>query len=280
MRALALALLLAGCAPARPVEARPALWRLADGDTTIWLLGSIHTLPPGVRWRTPAVAQAEAAADTLVLEIAPADPQDAGAAFRAAAVVRGLPPLRARVPVADRAVLDRAIVVSGQSPETLDGYKTWGAALAITAGAAAARGADGAHGVEATVTADFTGRRIGALETQAGQLALFDALPEAEQRALLMQAARDALRDDDSDLAAWRRGDKAALAATLAPLNAHPAMRRAVVTDRNARWASAIVRRMARPGRVLVVVGAGHLVGPRSVVAILRARGWRVTRIA
>lgn len=278
--ALALALLLAGCAPARSIAARPALWRVQDRDTTIWLLGSIHALPPDVRWRTPAIARAESAADTLVLEIAPADPHLAAAAFRAAARARGLPPLRARVAAADRDMLDRAMTASGQAPETLDGYKTWGAALTIAAGAAAARGADAAHGIEAAVAADFAGRGIGALETQAGQLAVFDALPAAEQRTLLLQAARDALRSDDPTFAAWRRGDEAALAATLAPLDAQPAMRRALVTMRNARWASAIVRRMARPGRVLVVVGAGHLVGPRSVVALLRARGWRVSRVA
>ena len=47
-RALAplLALLLA-----TPVMAAPALWRFGDEDTTIYLFGTIHALPPGYNWR-------------------------------------------------------------------------------------------------------------------------------------------------------------------------------------------------------------------------------------
>ena len=74
-------------------------------------------------------------------------------------------------------------------------------------------------------------------------------------------------------------GDDAALAATIAPLRRDPAIGKALLADRNARWASVIVRRMARPGRVFVAVGAGHLVGPGSVVELLRKRGLKVERV-
>ena len=277
--ALALALWASACDRPRAIEARPPLWRVTDGDTTIWLLGSIHALPPRVAWRTPAVALAEAQADTLILEIAPATPQAARAAFRAAASAPALPPLLDRVAARDRGLVARAMTAAGQAPAALDGYETWGAALTIGAAAGAIRGTSAENGVETAVAADFAGRTIGALETREGQLALFDALPAAEQRALLVRAAHDALGGGNAAFAAWRRGDEAALAATLAPLAAHPALERALVSNRNARWSSAIVRRLARPGRVLMVVGAGHLVGPRSVVALLRARGLRVERV-
>lgn len=268
-------LALTGCGPP-PLSARPALWRVQDRDTTVWLLGSIHTLPPRVAWETPAIGQAETAADTLILEIAPDDPQAASAAFRAAAHAPGLPPLRDRVAAADRGAVTRALAVAGQAPDALDGFKTWAAALVLAAG----HDASVDDGVEAVMTRRFAGKAIGALETRRGQLALFDALSEPAQRALLVHAARDVLHGGDGAFAAWRRGDEAALAATLVPLKAQPALQRTLVADRNARWATAIARRMARPGRVLVVVGAGHLVGPDGVPALLRARGWRVSRIA
>ena len=67
--AATLALLLAACDRPRPIQARPALWRVADADTTIWLLGTIHALPPGVAWETPKVTAAITQADTLVQEI-------------------------------------------------------------------------------------------------------------------------------------------------------------------------------------------------------------------
>ena len=37
---------------AKAPAARPALWKLADSDTTIYLFGTIHLLPKGTEWRT------------------------------------------------------------------------------------------------------------------------------------------------------------------------------------------------------------------------------------
>ena len=281
--AIALTLLTAACSrPRPPIEARPALWRVADTDTTIWLFGSIHALPPEVRWQTPEVERAIAAADTLILEVPPANAGTARAEFLAVAQQAGLPPIRERVAPVDRAVLERGMAMAGVAPESLDRLKTWAAALTIGAAAGRREDASGADGVEPVLAARFAGRAIGALETRGGQFAAFDRLPEGSQRFLLLQAAADT-RDPAGGyrrlLAAWAAGDEARLAATLDPMRGDAALMTALVTTRNARWASAIVRRMARPGRVFVAVGAGHLVGADSVVAMLRARGLRVKRV-
>lgn len=281
--AIALTLLTAACSrPRPPIEARPALWRVADADTTIWLFGSIHALPPEVRWQTPEVERAIAAADTLILEVPPADPGAARAEFLTVAQQAGLPPIRDRVPAAERGVLERGMATAGVEPESLDRLKTWAAALTVSAAAGRREEASGADGVEPVLTARFSGRAIGALETRAGQFMAFDRLPEASQRFLLLQAAADA-RDPAggyrSLLAAWAAGNEAELAATLDPMRTDPATYRTLLIDRNRRWANAIVRRMARPGQVFVAVGAGHLVGTDSVVALLRARGFHVARI-
>jgi uncharacterized protein YbaP (TraB family) len=278
----ALALVLVGCARPPEVKAYPALWRVADGDTTIWLFGSIHALPPDVDWRTPAVARAIAASDTLILEVPPADPGDAHAQFLALANGRGLPALLDRVAPTDRGTVARGMAVAGQSPETLDGLKAWAAALTISAGAAHLEDADPARGVETVLTGAFAGKAIGALESREGQFRMFDRLPAASQRLLLVQAAREALDAAGGYatlLRAWERGDEAGLAADVAPLLRDPAIAAALVEDRNARWTSAIVQRLTRPGHVFVTVGAGHLVGPRSVVTMLRALGVRVERV-
>src|SRR6185369_1001930 len=49
LAALLSATILPAATPVR--EARPALWKLADADTTIYLFGTIHALPDGVEWR-------------------------------------------------------------------------------------------------------------------------------------------------------------------------------------------------------------------------------------
>ena len=281
--AIALTLLTVACSrPRPPIEARPALWRVADADTTIWLFGSIHALPPEVHWRTPLVDRAVAGADTLILEVPPADPTAARARFLAVATHTGMPPILDRVPRGERTALARGIDAAGLNAGDLNGLETWAAALAIGAAAARREEASGAQGVEAVLATSFEGRAIGALETRGGQFAAFAHLPEASQRSLLLQAAaevRGPARSYPQLLKAWTTGDEAGLAATIAPLRRDPVIDAALVTGRNARWASAIVRRMARPGRVFVAVGAGHLVGSGSVVAMLRARGLLVTRV-
>lgn len=58
-----------------------------------------------------------------------------------------------------------------------------------------------------------------------------------------------------------------------------PAARKAILTDRNRRWSAWVKRRMDRPGTLLVAVGAGHLIGPEGVPALLEADGLTVTRV-
>ena len=55
------------------VAAGPALWKVADDDTTIYLFGTVHVLPQGVEWYDATIAKALEGSDILVTEI-PMDP--------------------------------------------------------------------------------------------------------------------------------------------------------------------------------------------------------------
>lgn len=279
---LAAALTLLATACDRPaIEARPALWRVQDNDTTIWLLGTVHVLPPNVHWETPAIEHAIDGADMLVTEIPAQPPEQASAAFAAATRAQGLPPIADRVPVGERKHLAEAARTAGITTDALDGMKSWAAATTLSGGESRALGATIDNGVEAVVALRFAsaGKPRRALETQAGQLAMFDALPEAAQRVLLLRAVE---RSDGyrRTLAAWRSGDTARIAATFEPgFRGAPALENTLVIDRNRRWSGWIARRMNAPGKVLIAVGAGHLAGDRSVVAMLQAQGLTVERV-
>ena len=72
-----LALLAPACAPTPvpevsanvPAVPGPALWKVADEDTTIYLFGTVHALPKDVPWMRGAIGPALAASDTLVTEV-------------------------------------------------------------------------------------------------------------------------------------------------------------------------------------------------------------------
>ena len=71
------------------------------------------------------------------------------------------------------------------------------------------------------------------------------------------------------------RGDTAGLVTeALDPLQkATPGMYDRLIKQRNTAWIPKIMDRLAGSGETVIVVGVGHLVGPDSVPAMLRARG-------
>lgn len=272
--------LLAAChAGGDGAKARPALWLAEDADTRIYLLGTMHALPRGTDWNDGGVSDAIAAADELVLELAPRELARTSEAFHALAPRDTPLAMEKRLPQAALAKY-RALEVKGG-----DALDDW--AILILMGQRAAERAklSSADGVEAGLTAAFrkAGKPVAGLETAQAQLMLFETLDAATQRALLTRAAARADRavEDIAALTtAWSRGDVAALERMInEDVEAVPAARRAIVTDRNRAWADWAKRRMDRPGTVLMAVGAGHLVGADGVPALLAADGFEMRRV-
>src|SRR3954471_12540759 len=54
--------------PVQARETKPALWQVYDKDTSIYLFGTIHLLPPNTQWRSAKLDQATTGAGTLVVE--------------------------------------------------------------------------------------------------------------------------------------------------------------------------------------------------------------------
>jgi len=281
----ALALLLAGCQRAAPIEARPALWRVSDGDTTIWLLGTIHVLPDNVHWQTPAIRAAIDQAEVLVLELSDDDATTKRTFQASSSAWTVPPPIAARIPPGQRAALKKALAAGGLDAAAVDDKRSWAAAFIIAGAPNAAHGITSDNGVEARLVENFGARHlpVTGLETAGEQFGAFANLSEGAQRVLLSRAIDSAAGgsvDYQATLAAWAAGDERRIAATIDPaFRAAPEIEARVVKARNAAWAGKIAARMAKPGRVLVAVGVGHLVGSDSLPAMLRARGMKVERV-
>lgn len=277
---LALAALLGACAP-RPQPAEPALWRIVGPDQREgWLFGTIHAAPAPLAWKTGAVSQALGRSDTIMVEVANIG-DDAAVARTFAALARspGLPPVEKRVGPGQRPALARMLADRHLAPEDLHDVETWAVALTL---ARPATGSETKNGVDRAVLAATKGKRVVELEGAAAQLAIFDRLPEAEQRDLLDAVLADASAlDDEADLVAvWRRGDMARLEAeTRTGLLADPELRDALYTRRNRRWTQRIAAEIRAGHRPFVAVGAAHMPGPDGLIAMLQQRGYAVTRI-
>lgn len=72
-------------------EDRPAMWRIADADSTIYLFGTLHLLPSDIQWKSDRYEAAMKTADTTITEADTASPE-ALAAVQAAVRQYGFNP--------------------------------------------------------------------------------------------------------------------------------------------------------------------------------------------
>lgn len=284
--AFALMLAPAGAAlAAEPAEtARPALWRLADEDTTIYLFGTIHALPPGVQWLEGPVAQAFDSSAELVTEIAETGPEQMQHSVVSRAVLPQKQSLRAMLNTKDRAAFESALAANRLPLASFDRFEPWYAAIALATLPLLRDGYAMENGVEAQLDAraKVAGRPRRGLETVDYQLSLFDSLPIEVQKRYLRQvvdAMPDLRADLDGMVAEWKRGNPDRLADLINEQEDDPALMEALLVNRNRIWADWIKARMDKPGTVFIAVGAGHLAGRDSVQDFLTAKGFAITRV-
>lgn len=267
-----------------PAAAAPALWKISDADTTIWLYGTVHLLPKGEPGLQGAAKTAFDTSDTLALEVLlPTDPQVAARAMFRRGLSPNLPPVPERLPAARRPALVAALKDTAIPDAVLPSMETWLVALTLSTAQLGKLQFEAGEGVEARLRAAAKGKTLVGLERLDEQLALFDGLSEADQRVLLA-ATVDELPQMKSEIGqmldAWRKGDVERLAAELNEgLDDAPGLRKSLLVDRNARWAQWIKARLATPGSVFLAVGAGHLAGPDSVQTMLAKLGVKAERV-
>jgi len=270
-----------------PVPAKPALWMLSDADTTIYLFGTIHLLPKDIQWRTAAFDKAATSASDLVVEtvIDEANPMAAAQEMMKMAVSPNLPPLAERVPADKRAKLLEVAGKTGVPMAVFDQLETWGAAFIMLGVTMQELGLDPKSGVESALKTEFATAKkpIGQLETNAEQFGFFDTLPEKAQREFLESVLDDPAKGKkqfDEMLSVWTRGDVKAMGETFnAEFAKSPDLRENLLRKRNANWNTWLQRRLATPGTTMVAVGAGHLSGDDSVIAMLEKGGYQVKRV-
>jgi uncharacterized protein YbaP (TraB family) len=281
---LTVLLALAACQPAPAEQKRPALWEVTGpGGAKGWVFGTVHALPDGLAWKTPAIDRAVAQSGTLVLEIVdPSDADAARAAFMRLGTTPGQAPLDERVGPDLRPALRTALAETRLEPRQFATLEDWAAALTLSFALEASDGNDSENGADRALLAAVGQRPVVGLETLDGQLGLFDALPPREQRSLLRAVLIESA-DDSADkrlVRAWANGDIAALDREAhAGMLADPRLREALLVARNRRWADQVAAMLKAGRRPFVAVGAAHVVGTDGLPEMLAERGFGVNRV-
>ena len=264
--------------------ATPALWHVQGRAGDVYLLGSVHILPPGVQWRSPAIRAAIDRADIFIFEV-PQDEKTIGQLQKLIAAKGYLPAgqsLRQQVRPALRRDYDAAVAASGLPPLAVDRMRPWLAGLQIMFAQIAKQNFSADNGVDKQLAAEATktGKPIRYLETIEEQFALL----APDDRALEMEEFEASLKDLSDVIAkvqplvtAWSKGDVQALDDMInGELDQFPAARKALLDDRNQAWLPRIRSLLGEKRTFFIAVGAGHLTGPKGLPALLRGAGYKV----
>lgn len=267
-----------------PVEtATPALWTLKDKGADLTFLGSIHMLPPAVKWRTPAIDLAIKRAEIVVFEA----PIDGGMGESAAVMgklgsLKGGETLSKLLTKTQWAQLEDAAWKVSFPAKNLEPFEPWMAAVTLEVMNYVNKGFSPWVGVDMVLEdeAERAGKKLAYLETIEEQLGYLAGVPRRIGIKMLMETVDGIQSKPDlvfDLLDAWAKGDPKALWTVASDSMAElPEIEAALLIKRNKNWIAKI-EAMAKTGKPhLIVVGAAHLAGPDSVITMLRKRGWTI----
>lgn len=287
--ALAAIAALGAAAATAPALAQPAFWAVKDADSTIYFLGTVHLLRPETEWRTEKLDAAIAGSRELWLELPTTDPQKMAGEMMALVARYGMAPnqrLSKDLTPEELKTLDEAARLSGLTGAQLDIFRPWFAALTISTSAMTHAGYDPTSGVDSKIEGIFSAREITprGLETAEEQIKVFASMPREEELEYLRQTIKDYLEAPtqlDEMVANWASGDIVAMEDMFVTemKEEDPALYDAILTNRNANWVVKIEEMLKGSGTIFIAVGAGHLVGPDSVIAMLEAKGIKAERL-
>ena len=272
-----LLLAVAGAATAGPLP----VWELETEGNSVRIMGSVHLLRESDYPLPEGLLEAYDPADKLVMEI-DMDNVDSVAMSGIMMKLATDPQGKSLRELIGAEAYDEATAKAGELGVPLamfSQYEPWFAALSISQLRMMQLGFDPNWGVEMQMVkrAKRDGKPIFGLETLEEQLSFMDGLDADTQRQFLLLSlddAADVMEEVDTIVEAWRTGDTARMEALmLADMAQAPDLYDALLVQRNRSWVDSIKKLTRESDDYLVIVGAMHLVGEDSVLAMLEDVG-------
>jgi uncharacterized protein YbaP (TraB family) len=264
-----------------------SLWKAQGASNVVYLLGSIHLLQATNYPLAPALESAFTNSQVVVFETdieKMEDPAQQMAMLSKLSLPEGQTLRQTLSPKVYEALSKHAADV-GLPLAMLEQYRPAAAIMTLEVMELTTLGADPAFGIDKHFfkLAHDAGKRIVPLETVDFQIGLLVGFTKAEEDLLVEKSLAEI--DDDKKLfnemvQAWRTGDSASLETMLNKARTEaPSIFKKMVSDRTASWVPEFEKLLHGSENAIIIVGAGHLVGPDGAVELLKKKGFKVTQL-
>jgi len=265
-------------------SSKSCLWIVEASANKIFLLGSLHVLKSSAYPLAAEIDRAYAASQRLVFET------DIGAmtepAIQAKMLELGVYPegqdLFQNISAGTRETLEKKLNDLGLPSAYFSRFKPWLLAVTLTTLELQRLGFNPIYGIDLHfyTKAKADEKELAYLEPVEYQLDLLGKMSLPDQKSFLNQTLKDleiSTRLADDMTTAWQNGAADDLYELLfKSFEDHPGIEDRLLTRRNKAWLPQIEKMLKEPKITMVIVGAGHLIGPDGLVEHLKQKGYRV----
>lgn len=268
-------------------EKKNFLWKVGSGSAKVYVLGSIHFMKKDIYPLNSAIENAFNESGTLAVEanINDAGNMDIFSLMEGAFFMTG-DTFEKHVSKGTFELVKKETALFGLPFEIVNMQKPWFLALSLSSLELMKLGYDPSNGIDMHFLSKAGGKKIVELEGLDYQINLFSGFSDEEQELFLLQTLQEIkqLNKEVDDLVhAWKNGDAKGLEAIMSKSvegNAKMAgVYEKLLFERNRNMVSKMQGFLNAGGTYFVVVGAGHLVGKKGIIQILKDKGYRVEQM-
>ena len=284
-----LALLMVGVLAAKD---KNFMWKVEEGNTKVYLLGSVHLMKPEVYPLNPAINEAFEESDILVVEVdaTKMDPTEIQKIVMEKGLYTDGTTLESVLPKEYYEKLATELADSGMATiEAVNNFKPWYVSINLGAIRVMKMGMDPSLGIDMNfINKAKDKKEILELETANFQLKILSSMDEKLQIELIKEALDDpeeTVEMVDKLVDAWQTGNVKAMDKLMnKKLRERPELKgfyKALFTERNIQMTDKIEKFLqSREDKTyFVVIGSGHYVGKEGIIKLLKKKGYKAKQL-
>jgi len=263
------------------------LWKVQSKTGTVYMLGSIHLLKKEIYPLNEKIENAFDKSNVLVVE---ANINDIGQIDVQKLIESVLYPenesLKNHVSRETYEMIKKEFGGLGLPPEFINKQKPWFLALTLTSMELIKLGFDPNYGIEVHFLSKASKKKILELESLDYQINLLSRFSDKDQELFLLYTLKDLntlSRELDKLIQAWTSGDTKTMESIISKSITEDkrmfSVYEKLIYERNRNMVSRIEEFLKTKETYFVIAGAGHLVGNKGIIEILRRKGYRVEQL-